>query len=84
MTLEAAISDAVRSAVLEAMELHQTAAGIQREALSISEAADAVGVSPETMRRLVDSGEVPARRTANGGGRVLIPLQGLRQWLAGA
>jgi excisionase family DNA binding protein len=51
-----------------------------RLALTISEAAESIGVSERTVRSLVARREIPHVRV---GRRVLIPCDELRVWLAG-
>lgn len=52
---------------------------VAKLAYSVKEAAQALGVSPTTMRRLLKQGKVPSVHT---GGRVLVPVAGLYDFLA--
>ncbi len=49
-------------------------------ALSIADAAQALSVSPQSVRRLVSTGELRSRRA---GARVLIPRTELERFLSG-
>lgn len=77
MSLDLAIADTVRDAVLEALRLHNA---VPREAYSVAEAAHAIGRSESYVRRLVEDGELPARK-AGLNGHLLIPVAALRAWL---
>ena len=52
-----------------------------RAALSVTRAAEFVGVDRRTLTRALDEGTIPSIR---GGRRRLVPTEGLRQFLAGA
>ena len=80
MSLESAIAAAVTTAVETAMAKHT--APIQREAYKIAEAAEAVGVSTDTMRALVRAGEIPARKCGPSG-HLMISRRHLVAWVNG-
>lgn len=50
----------------------------EKLALSIKEAAKLLGIHPNTLRRRIADGSIPARRLGN---RVLIPVSALEAWL---
>ena len=52
---------------------------VPRVALSIAEAAKALGLSDRTITSMVTKGEIPVVRI---GKRRLIPVDGLREWVA--
>jgi excisionase family DNA binding protein len=79
MSLDHVIADTVRDAVLDALRLHNL---VPREAYSVAEAAHAIGRSESYVRRLVEDGELPARK-AGPNGHTLIPVAALRSWLMG-
>ncbi len=58
----------------------ETLENTTRAALSISKAAEFVGVDPRTLTRSLDEGSIPSIRIGN---RRLIPTEGLRRFLAG-
>lgn len=78
MSLESAIAAAVTTAVETAMAKHT--APIQREAYKVSEAAEVIGVSADTMRALIRSGEIPARRCGPNG-HLMVSRQHLLDWV---
>lgn len=51
-----------------------------RPAVGLNDAAALAGIGLSTLRRLIDRGELPARRV---GGRVFIPTDSLRDLLVG-
>lgn len=51
---------------------------VERLAVSVSEAAESIGVSERFVWKLMQRGEMPHRRV---GRRVLIPVDRLREWL---
>lgn len=53
--------------------------GVPRLALSLREAAAAISVSERTAWGLAKNGKIPCVRV---GSRVLVPVEGLRAWLA--
>lgn len=79
--IETALVAVVSHAVDTALERH--ARPIQREALKVREAAEALGVSEPTIRRLIATGEIPAKKCGNPG-VTIVPLAGLRSWLTKA
>jgi len=52
------------------------------EYLSIAEVALMLGVSPATVRRKIEAGDLPAVRLGGPGFAVRIPRAGLEAWLA--
>lgn len=52
-------------------------------AVSITEAARALGVSPQTLRNMITAGRCPVR-TVKFGRRRLVPVADLEEFLAGA
>lgn len=57
-----------------------------KEALTVAEAAEYLGLSRNTVYAMVDGGQLPHRRTgANGSkrGRILIGRKALDKWLEG-
>lgn len=73
-----AIERTVTAAVEQALDRHSRP--VQREALRIGEAAQALGLSDRQVRRLIDAGEIPVKRFGDNG-VPLIPLAGLREAL---
>jgi excisionase family DNA binding protein len=59
--------------------MQATATTVPRLAYGIAEAADLIGVSTATIRRLIDANKLPCARV---GDRVLIPRQELERLLA--
>lgn len=52
--------------------------------LSREEAAQAAGVSFDTIKRAINSGALRAKRTGdNGGGRYLVSTDALQEWFEG-
>lgn len=51
---------------------------VELMAYSAAQAAEAIGVSPDRVRELCARGDLPGRRI---GGRWLIPVRRLEQWL---
>lgn len=78
--LEEAIAATVRTAVAEALAEH---AVVPRLALSVAEAATAIGKSDRYVRRLIDAGEIPAR-SGGPNGHLMVSVDALRSWLATA
>lgn len=56
-------------------EIHITS--VPRVAVTVPIGADMVGVSPRTMRRMIDAGMIPYIRFNN---MRLIPVEALQQW----
>jgi excisionase family DNA binding protein len=54
---------------------------VRPEYLSINQAAELLGVSPDTIRRRVDAGELPATQLGGPGSTIRIPADALRIWL---
>lgn len=77
------LTEQIRRTVAEAVTAAMTdhARPVQREALTIAETAEALGRSTEWVRQQIDAGEIPAHRCGHGKA-VLVPLPGLREWLA--
>ncbi|NPC96604.1 hypothetical protein [Nocardioides sp. zg-DK7169] len=68
------------SAVLKVVLARQVAP-VQRVALTLEEAGNAVGLSGDTMRQQVLAGRLRAKRSkAAGRGRVLVSPEALRAW----
>lgn len=78
MSIESTIRSVVAEAVSEALAKHT--APIQREAYKVAEAAEAIGVSADTMRNLVRSGEIPARKCGPNG-HLMISRRHLVEWV---
>jgi molybdopterin-binding protein len=55
----------------------------QPRAFRIGEAAELLGVSPDTVRRWIDAGRLPAHREGEGGGHRTIPAPELAAFAAG-
>jgi excisionase family DNA binding protein len=55
----------------------------QRAYLSISEVAAELGVSRLTVRRKIETGELPATQLGGPGSSIRIPAEALRAWLWG-
>ncbi len=59
----------------------------ERIAYSVAEAAEALGISTDSVYNMVYRGAIPYRRTVGRGtrgkGRILIPRLALEQWLMG-
>jgi excisionase family DNA binding protein len=58
-----------------------TTAAHESEYLSVAEVAMKLGVSSPTVRRKIESGELPATQLGGPGSSILIPAEGLRAWL---
>jgi excisionase family DNA binding protein len=56
-------------------------AAYQGDYLSIADAARMLDVAPITIRRRIESGELPAVRLGRPGSAVRIPRAGLEAWL---
>lgn len=54
-----------------------------RLAYTRKEAAEACGVSEDTIRRAINSGALRAKRTGRTGGKYLITAKDLESWLDG-
>ncbi len=54
-----------------------------RLAYTVAALAEALGVTPRTIYRMIARGELSTRRTSPGGGRVLIPAAEVDRWLVG-
>lgn len=81
MSLDATIAELVDRAVRQALTEVLPQAPIQREALSVAEAAEALGMSESWVRAAIRDHGLPARRVGRTG-HTLIPLVALRTWLA--
>lgn len=80
MSLEEVIRRTVADAVADALAQHR--APIQRETYKVREAAEALGVSEQQVRRLIDAGEITARR-AGPNGHLMVSVESLRAWARG-
>ncbi len=81
ISLDQQIAELVDRAVRQALTEVLPQAPIQREALSVAEAAEALGMSESWVRTAIREHGLPARRVG-GTGHTLIPLVALRTWLA--
>jgi excisionase family DNA binding protein len=77
VTIDAALAEVVEAAVGRALERRRP----DRIALTVPEAAEALGCGADLVRRLVDAGELPTVPT--GTRRVLIPVDALRRFANG-
>lgn len=75
------LTDAIQRTVTAAVEqaLEQHSRPVQREALTVREAAEAVGRSRQWVYDRIAAGEIPAKRF--GCGSLLVPVAGLREAL---
>ena len=76
MSLDQALADAVRTAVAEAL-----AAKPRPLTYSVPDAAIALGISPDTVRRLIRNGHLPV--VPHVGARQLVPVAALEAFVAG-
>jgi excisionase family DNA binding protein len=53
----------------------------ERITLSIAETSEQTGLSEQTIRRLIESGDFPAVQMGGRGSRWLVPVDALRRWL---
>ena len=53
----------------------------EREYLSVAAAADLLDVAPITIRRRIESGELPAAQLGGRGSAIRIPRRALEDWL---
>lgn len=74
--IAAIVDRAVRQALMEVLPQ----APIQREAMSVAEAAESLGKSDSWVRLAIRDHGLPARRFG-ATGQTLIPLVALRRWL---
>jgi excisionase family DNA binding protein len=56
---------------------------MEKLAVSIKEAADALGVAPSTIRKMVELGQLPATRIGIGKGKFVIARQALVDLVSG-
>lgn len=64
--------------------MNTTKAPVARLRLTLAEAAEAVGLSPDTLRGAVANGRLRAKRTGdNGGGKYLFRPADLERWIEG-
>jgi excisionase family DNA binding protein len=56
-------------------------AAYESEYLSVAVAAELLGVSPITIRRRIEAGELPATQLGGPGSTIRIPRDALRAWL---
>lgn len=54
---------------------------MQKMALSVSEAAEVLGVAPSTVRLMAQSGQLRSVRVGTGKGKLLIPVQAIEELL---
>lgn len=80
MSLDADIVTIVERTVREVLLDVLPPAPIQREALSVTETAEALGMSETWVRTAIRDHGLPARRVG-ASGQTLIPLAALRSWL---
>lgn len=80
MSIEQTIAEAVRRAVRDEIERLTTPPKVNREALSVPETAEALGVSPNWVYAAIREHGLPARK-AGDAGRLLVPTHALRRWL---
>lgn len=77
MSLDAELKETVRDAVREVLREQSL---VPRKALTIAEAAQSLGRSERYVRRLVDNGELHARR-GGPNGHLMIPCAAIDAWL---
>ena len=56
---------------------------MEKLALSIKEAADALGMTASTIRKMIETGQLHAVRVGIGKGRYVIPRQAISDLLSG-
>lgn len=81
MSLDATIAELVERTVRETIVELLPQAPIQREAMSVTETAESLGMSESWVRAAIRDHGLPARRVGHNG-QTLIPLAALRTWLA--
>lgn len=78
-SLEQLIAERIAAAAMRLAE-RIAAERYSRDAYSVKEAAERLGINADTVRMLIDRGDLHAVQTSPGG-RVLIPAWSIARWL---
>lgn len=71
------LADTIKAAVAEALREHQ---GVPRRGLTVAQAAQSIGKSERYVRRLIEDGELHARKSGPNG-HLIVPVAALDAWL---